>query len=56
MRILCMIIIVLCIGCANTDNIKDNVDNNVVETEEQDEDKNVIKSIIFYFWVITGGM
>lgn len=55
MKILCMIVIILCIGCANTNNIKDVDKNDNIETE-QEQDKNVVKSILFYFWVITGGM
>lgn len=57
MKILYTIIIILFIGCTNTNNIKDMSNKNVnIEAEQEEQDKNILKSILFYFWVITGGM
>lgn len=54
MKILYIIIIILCVSCANTNGIKGVDKDNNVEIEQ--EDKNIVKSMLFYFWVITGGM
>jgi uncharacterized protein (DUF2147 family) len=50
-KYICVIILCGIIGCVSNPDIKKN--NNVVEVKK---DNNVKKDLLFYFWVVTGGM